>query len=191
MMLNFEEYINGHINKPEYEPEQVKKRFYQVVSILGEEDKNELIASITLRLKNKVRGVDTDWGTANSVANGLSILISRRFWDKKSKYGKMPFVSSIENNKNWDKEHLHILIRMSEIELAIEDFEIEAILRVICLNLKEVNKNFPDSVNIRTFPYLENQYKTVGNAIHYVCKTSKTSYNPLLRQLKDGTLINE
>lgn len=103
----------------------------------------------------------------------------------------MPFVSSIENNKNWDKEHLHILIRMSEIELAIEDFEIEAILRVICLNLKEVNKNFPDSVNIRTFPYLENQYKTVGNAIHYVCKTSKTSYNPLLRQLKDGTLINE
>ena len=54
MMLNFEEYINGHINKPEYEPEQVKKRFNQVVSILGEEDKNELIASITIRLKNKV-----------------------------------------------------------------------------------------------------------------------------------------
>ena len=195
IMLTFEEYINGYIHKPDYDKEEVKKRFYQVIDILGKEDKNALIASITIRLMNKINGVPTDWIIANKVSNALSILISKRFWGKRSKYKLMPYVSSIESSKNWDKEHLHILIKISDLRERLEEDEIDRMLRSICYSLDEVNNKTPDAVKIRIYPYLETPYKIVGNAIHYICKSSinnhKRVYNPLLRKLKDGRLINQ
>lgn len=201
-MLTFEDYIQGYLNKPDYEMAKVKENFYRVQSILGEEDGNELIASITIRLKNRVKvkrlvnGIETteyvktDWIIANSVANALQIKVSKAFWGRKSRYVKIPYVSSIESSKGWDKEHIHALIRMSELKEELTSFEIETIIRRICLSFEEVNNRIPDSVIVRTFPYLENEHKIVGNAIHYICKSSTKAYNPLLRQLKNGTLIN-
>jgi hypothetical protein len=201
-MLDFEDYIHGYLHKPDYEKEEVRKSFNMVKDILGEEDGNELIASVTIRLKNIVKvktlvnGIETieyvktDWGIANSVANALSIKVSKRFWGRKSRYGKMPYASSIESSKNWNKEHIHALIRMSDLKEELTSYEIETIIRSICLSFEEVNNHIPDSVIIRTFPFLENKDKIVGNAIHYICKSSTRRYPPLLRQLKNGTLIN-
>jgi hypothetical protein len=190
-MMTFEDYINGYIHKTDYHMEEVKKNFNKVISILGEEYENDYIASITIRLMNKVNGIPTDWITANSVANALQIIISKRFWGRRSRKQKIPYISSIESSKGWDKEHLHILIRFKDLKEPFEDFELDAILRGICNSLKEVNEKTPDAVKIRIYPFLENQYKVVGNAIHYICKSSTTTYNPLLRQLKDGCLINQ
>lgn len=189
-MLNFEDYIHGYLHKPDYRMEEVRKSFNKVKRILGEENGNELIASITIRLKNKVNGVPTDWIIANKVANTLQLKVSKAFWGRKSKYVKMPYVSAIESSKNWNKEHIHALIRMSDLKEELTSYEIETIIRSICLSFEEVNNHIPDSVIIRTFPFLENKDKVVGNAIHYICKSSTKAYNPLLRQLKNGTLIN-
>jgi hypothetical protein len=104
---------------------------------------------------------------------------------------KIPYVSSIESSKGWDKEHIHALIRMSDLKEEQTSFGIETIIKSICLSFEEVNNHIPDSVKIRTFPYLEKTDKIVGNAIHYICKSSTKAYNPLLRQLKNGTLINK
>ena len=171
--------------------EEVRKNFNRVKRILGEENGNELIASITIRLKNKVNGVPTGWGIANKVANALQLKVSKAFWGRKSKYVKMPYVSAIESSKNWNKEHIHALIRMSDLKEELTSYEIETIIRSICLSFEEVNNHIPDSVKIRTFPFLENEYKVVGNAIHYICKSTTKDYEPLLRQLKNGTLINK
>ena len=190
-MMTFEDYINGYIHKTDYQIEEVKKNFNKVISILGEEDENDFIACITIRLMNKVNGIPTDWVIANSVANALQILISKRFWGRKSRKEKIPYVSSIESSKGWDKEHLHILVRLKDLKEPFEDFELDAILRCICNSLEEVNEKIPDAVKVRIYPFLENQYKVVGNAIHYICKSSTIAYNPLLRQLKDGCLINQ
>jgi hypothetical protein len=190
-MIIFEDYINGYIHKTDYQMEEVRKNFDKVISILGEEDENDLIACITLRLKNKVNGIRTDWVIANSVANALQILISKRFWGRKSRKEKMPYVSSVESSKKKDKEHLHILVRLKDLKEPFEEFELDAILRGICNSLEEVNEKIPDAVKIRIYPFLENQYKIVGNAIHYICKSSTKENKPLLRQLKDGTLINQ
>jgi hypothetical protein len=201
-MLNFEDYIHGYLHKTDYEMEEVRKSFNKVKRILGEENCNELIASITIRLKNRVKvktlinGIEatkyikTDWGIANSVANALQIKVSKTFWRRKSKYVKMPYTSSIESSIGWDKEHIHALIRISDLKEGLTGCEIETIIRSICLSFEEVNNHIPDSVKIRTFPFLENKNKVVGNAIHYICKSSTKTYNPLLRQLKNGTLIN-
>ena len=189
-MLNFEDYIHGYLHKPDYEMEEVKKNFDKVKRILGEEDGNELIASITIRLKNKVNGVPTDWIIANSVANALQIKVSKAFWGRKSRYVKIPYASYIEISKGWNKENIHALFRMSDLKEELTSFEIETTIRSICLSFEEVNNHTPDSVLIRTFPFLENKDKVAGNAIHYICKSSTKAYNPLLRQLKNGTLIN-
>jgi len=188
-MLNFGDYIHGYF-KVNYEMTEVRKNFDKVTRIMGEENGNELIASITIRLKNKVNGVPTDWIIANSVANALQIKVSKAFWGRKSKYVRMPYVSSIESSKGWDKEHIHALIRISDLKEELTGYEIETIIRSICFSFEEVNNHIPDSVKIRIFPYLENKDKIVGNAIHYLCKSSTKAYNPLLRQLKNGTLIN-
>jgi hypothetical protein len=189
-MLNFEDYIHGYLHKSDYEMEEVRKNFNKVKRIMREENGNEPIASITIRLKNKVNGIPTDWIIANSVANALQIKVSKAFWGRKSKYVKMPYASSIESSKGWDKEHIHALIRMSDLKEEITNYEIETVIRNICFSFEEVNNHIPDSVKIRTFPFLENKDKIVGNAIHYICKSSTKAYNPLLRQLKNGTLIN-
>jgi len=190
-MLTFEDYIHGYLNKPNYEMVEVEKNFYKAQSILGAENGEELIASITIRLKNKVNGIPTDWIIANSVANALQVKVSKAFWGRKSRYMKIPYVSSIESSKGWDKEHIHALIRMSDLKEEQTSFGIETIIKSICLSFEEVNNHIPDSVKIRTFPYLEKTDKIVGNAIHYICKSSTKAYNPLLRQLKNGKLINK
>jgi len=171
--------------------EEVKKNFYKVQRTLGEQNSNELITFITIRLKSKVNGVPTDWIIANSVSNALQIKVSKAFCGRKSRYVKLPYASSIESSRGWNKEHIHVLIRMSDLKEEQTNYGIETIIRSICLSFEEVNNHIPDSVLIRTFPFLENKSKVVGNAIHYICKSSTKVYNPLLRQLKNGTLINE
>ena len=81
---------------------EVEKNFYKAQSILGAENGEELIASITIRLKNKVNGIPTDWIIANSVANALQVKVSKAFWGRKSRYMKIPYISSIESSKGWD-----------------------------------------------------------------------------------------
>ena len=193
-MLNFNDYIQ--VNRLDYDMEYVRKNFYKVQGILGEENKDDTIAAITIRLKNKVidratgEEVKTDWIIANSVANTLQLLISKKFLGRKSRYVKLPYVSAIESSKGWDKEHIHALIRLSSLKEEYNANNIESIIREVCLSLDEVNNHIPDSVMVRTFPYLENQYKVVGNSIHYLCKSSTKHYNPLIRTLKNGTTIN-
>ena len=193
-MLNFNTYIQ--VNRLDYDVEYVRKNFYKVLSILGDEDANDLIAAITIRLKNKVidRGtgeeVKTDWCIANSVANTLQLKITKRFFGRVSRYVKVPYVSAIESSKGWDKEHIHSLVRLGGLKENLSTDNIENAIREECLSLDEVNNHIPDSVIIRTFPFLENKYKVVGNSIHYICKSSTKYYNPLIRKLKNGTIIN-
>ena len=53
-----------------YDFNRVQKNFYKALDTLGSLDKNDYCAAITLRLKNKVKGISTDWRTANSVFKG-------------------------------------------------------------------------------------------------------------------------
>ena len=105
-MLNFNNYIQ--VNRLNYDVEYVKKNFYKVLSILGDEDANDLIAAITIRLKNKVidritgEKVKPDWRIANSVTNTLQLKITKRFFGRRSRYMKVPYVSAIESSKDWD-----------------------------------------------------------------------------------------
>lgn len=174
--LDFNDYIK--LERKDYEPVAVRKNFYKVLDILGELNPNETLAAITLRLKGKA-----DWRTANDVANGFEFRVSRKFWGRKSKYQKLPMVWAIESSKNWDKDHLHGLIRLQDPKQAYTDKEILEILKQVSHSFNEVNKKDPNAVITRTFPFCEDQHKQLGNSIEYVCKTSSKHYDPLEREL--------
>jgi len=174
--LDFNNYIKP--NRDGYEPVAVEKNFYKVLDILGDLDKNETIAAITLRLKGKA-----DWRTANDVANGFEFRISRKFWGRKSRYRKLPMVFAIESSRKWDKDHLHGLIRIQDPKQAYTDDDIIQILKETSHSFNEVNKRDPDAVITRTFPFCEDITKQLGNSIEYVCKTSSKHYDPLQRKL--------
>lgn len=174
--LDFNNYIK--LNREGYEPVAVEKNFYKVLDILGDLDKNETIAAITLRLKGKA-----DWRTANNVANGFEFRISRKFWGRKSRYKKLPMVFAIESSRKWDKDHLHGLIRIQDPKQAYTDDDIIQILKETSHSFNEVNKRDPDAVITRTFPFCEDITKQLGNSIEYVCKTSSKHYDPLQRKL--------
>ena len=157
--LDFNNYIK--LNREGYDLVAVEKNFYKVLDILGDLDKNETIAAITLRLKGKA-----DWRTANNVANGFEFRISRKFWGRKSRYKKLPMVFAIESSRKWDTEQ-----------------EIINILKETSHSFNEVNKRDPDAVITRTFPFCEDITKQLGNSIEYVCKTSSKHYDPLQRKL--------
>ena len=174
--LDFNNYIK--LNREGYDLVAVEKNFYKVLDILGDLDKNETIAAITLRLKGKA-----DWRTANNVANGFEFRISRKFWGRKSRYKKLPMVFAIESSRKWDKDHLHGLIRIQDPKQAYTEQEIINILKETSHSFNEVNKRDPDAVITRTFPFCEDITKQLGNSIEYVCKTSSKHYDPLQRKL--------
>ena len=96
-MLTFEEYIDNNkiacriAKQGYYDIDSVKNNFHKILDALGDFDKTEYIAALTLRLKNKVKvkkiidGVETfeyiptDYGVAQSVANAISIKLTRKF----------------------------------------------------------------------------------------------------------------
>ena len=95
----------------DYQANKVKENFMRVLDILGEPYDRDTIISITMRLKSKA-----DWITANNASNALEFKVSRKFWGRKSRYMKLPYVAAIESSKIWDKEHIHALIRMKDLK---------------------------------------------------------------------------
>ena len=201
-MITFEEYIDNNkiafriAKQGFYDIDSVKSNFYKVLDILGDFDKTEYIAALTLRLKNKVKvkkiieGVETfdyiktDYPIAKSVANAISIKTTKKFWGRKGRYNKMPMVFAIESSKNWDKEHIHALIRFTDLKQYYSLNELSMILRGLCYNFEEVNSRDHTAVEIRMFHYCENETKQLGNSIEYICKSTANfkdhSYDPLL-----------
>lgn len=162
-----------------YEYNSVEKNFYQVLDALGALDKNEYCAFITLRLKNKVNGIPTGWDTANSVARALRFKISAKYWGRKGrKHNKMPMVRAIEADKNWFKEHLHILVRFNDLKQYYDEKDIELFIRETCNEFEEINERDNTAVSVRMFRYWNNTNE-LGNTIEYMCKTSSSKYDPL------------
>jgi len=201
-MITFEEYIDKNkiayriAKQGYYDINNVKSNFYKALSILGDLDKTEYIAALTLRLKNKVKVkkiindvetfeyIKTDYPIALSVANAISIKTTKRFWGRKGRYKKMPIVFAIESSKNWDKEHIHALIRFADLKQYYSANELSMILRDICYSFDEVNSRDLTAIEIRMFHYCENETKQLGNSIEYICKSTANfkdhSYDPLL-----------
>lgn len=181
--LDFNDYIKYDriIEQGYYSIKHVRKSFYEVLSILGKPDKRDILVAVTVRLKGKA-----NWAEANEASNTLHIRTTRRFWGRKSKYVQLPYVASIESSTNWDKEHFHALIRMSDLKQYYEPQEIELIVKDIAYGLSNVNKRDngdSPAVKVRTFPYWEDSYKVLGRSIEYICKTSTNNYNPLEKKV--------
>ena len=179
--MNFTDYAK--YNRKGYQAFKVEENFYRVIDKLGEPDGKNLLVSVTIRLKNKVNGIPTDWIIANSASNAFEFKISRKFWGRKSKYMKLPYISAIESSKGWDKEHIHALVVLKDLKQHYEPTEIEKEVRKIALSLEEVNSNTPDSVITASMPYYEDKNKELGNRIEYICKSSSKQYNPLARKV--------
>ena len=180
-----------------YDFDSVKKNFYKVLDVLGAFDNNDICAFMSLRLKNKVaykrviNGVETIeydkpcYTIAKSVAKAISKKTTRKFWGRKGKYNDMPMVFSVESNKRWDKDHIHAMIRFAELKQYYCENELSTILRKICYDLDEIDSKDHTAVDIRMFHYCENEAKTLGNYIQYICKTTANfkdhSYDPILK----------
>jgi hypothetical protein len=180
-ILDFEKHVK-HLrfeSDPDfsYHHEEVKKRFYEVLSILGEPVDDDLVAFVTLRLKKR-----SEWVDANNAANALEWKLSRLFWGRKSKYKKLPFVASIEHSHKLIRDHLHVMVRLTSLR---EEYSVSLLnekIDEVCRNLKEVNEKNSESVDISIFPYTFNSYE-LGNKVEYICKTSSKMYNPIQRLL--------
>jgi hypothetical protein len=165
---------------------KVKKNFNNVLDTLGEFDKNELIVNIDLRLMNKYGNRET----VESVCNAIWIKSSQYFLRRKSKYRKLPFVRSIETKEQARgriKEHAHIMIRLKDLKKHYEEHQVIDIITDICYDMEEVNskdrKKDKPPVNVRTFPFWEDNKNTLGKRIVYICKTSTQHMDPLINGL--------
>jgi hypothetical protein len=180
-MIDFQDYVKHlrfYCNELyEYHHKEVEKRFYQVFEILGEPNEFDKLAFITVRLKGK-----SDWTTANNASNALEFKLSKFFWGRKSRYQKLPYVSSIETSLKRFKDHFHAIVRLTNLKKDYLIEEIENSIINTALNLDEVNNKNPDAVKIRIFPFCDNSYE-VGNSVEYICKTSSKHYNPLERKV--------
>ena len=127
-MFNFKDYVRFD-RGIDYQANKVKENFMRALDILGEPDDRDIIVSITIRLKSKA-----DWIIANNASNALEFMVSKKFWGRKSRYMKLPYVAAIESSKNWDKEHIHALIRMKDLKQYYEPFEIEQLIKTIASN---------------------------------------------------------
>lgn len=189
-MLIFKDYADKFIIRKRieeqgfYDYHKVESNFYKVLDILGELDKRDLIVNIDVRLKGQAT-----WDECNSYARGLHIKISQRFWGRKSKYHKFPFVRSIESKQRangYIKDHLHMMIKMIDLKQYYEPIEIEQIIKEIAYDMDEVNskdKGDKPAVNISNFPYWENEDKKLGRRIEYICKSTTDFYDPLAQGL--------
>jgi len=169
-----------------YEYLEVEKNFKKVIDALGEFDKNDLIVKIDLQVVNKCGS----WGEIDSACNAIRIKASQYFLGRKSRYEKLPFVRAIEEKerpRGGVKNHAHILIRFKAIKQMYSNDAIVDIITKICYDLSEVNsksrKSSNPPVKVRLFPYWEDTSKELGGAIEYICKTSTTTYNPLIKGL--------
>lgn len=183
-----------------YDIDSVEKNFKKVLNLLGDFNSKDHCAFLSLRLKNKVAvkkvidGVETteyikpEYTIAKSVAKAIYIKLTRKLWRRKGKYDKIPMGFTIESSKNWDKDHIHALIRFSELKQYYSENELSMLLRSICNDLNEVNSKDHTAVDIRMFHYCENEANLLGNYIEYICKTSANfkdhTYDPLLKLLK-------
>lgn len=162
-----------------YDYNRVHKNFNYTLDTLGSLDKNDWCVAITLRLKNKVNNIRTDWITANSVARALQFKVSAKYWGKEGrKYNKMPMVRAIEANKLWFKEHLHMVIRFKDLKQYYNEEDIRLFIRDTCYNFEEVNSRDNTAVFIRMFRYWGDTNE-LGNTIEYICKTTTDHYDPL------------
>ena len=184
--LEFKDYVPIHriesrvLGNGYYDYSSVEENFYKTLDTLGSLDKKDYCAFITLRLKNKVNGIPTGWDTANSVARALRFKISAKYWGRKGrKHNKMPMVRAIEADKNWFKEHLHILVRFQDLKQYYDENSIELFIRDTCNAFNEINERDNDAVKVRIFRYWNNTNE-LGNTIEYMCKTSSSKYNPLV-----------
>ena len=177
-MLDFKDYAK--YNRLDYvAPHKVEENFYKTLKTLGEPLKGDIIVPITIRLK----GIRADWVQANLASNALQLLVSRKFWGKKSKYHLMPYVGSIEVNEKRQKNHLHSIIRIIGLKQDYSIEEIEQIIKDIALNLEETASDNNDAVKIRSFPFCEEHIHNYGNYIEYICKMSSKVYDPLQRKI--------
>ena len=197
-MLNYNDYINGTYGKNTiairiskqgfYDINAAEKNFNRVLIELGSEPSTDQVCLLTVRLKNRFkvkRLVDeatinttekTDYRTACSVASALQKKITRRFWKRKGRNESLPMVFSIESSKDYDKEHIHAIIRFSELKQYFSNEEITSIIRKICNSLDEINEKDHTAIDIRMIHYCEDLYGSLGHAIEYICKTS-ANYN--------------
>ena len=215
-MLNFNDYANGNkiisriAKQGYYDIDAVKKNFGRVLSILGEEPSPDPVCVLNLRLKNRIqvkeqvdgqtiaRWIPTDYRAACAVAYALEKRITRRFWKRRGRYGSLPMVFAIESSKNWDKEHIHAVIRFHDLKQYFSNDAIASIVRVICNHLNEVNEKDHTAIDIRMLHYSEDHYDELGNTIEYICKTSANhvnrQYDPIIKphkyETKDNTCIN-
>jgi hypothetical protein len=180
-MIDFQQYVkhlrfyNNELY--EYHHKEVERRFYETLKVLGESDESDNLVFITLRLKGK-----SDWVVANNASNALEFKLSKYFWGRKSRHRKLPYVSSIETSLKRFKDHIHAIVRLTELKQDYTLEEIEDSINNIALNLEEVNQRNPDAVRIRIFPFCGESYE-VGNSIEYICKTSSKHYNPIARKI--------
>lgn len=186
-MLKFREYGLSVIWKRKmeqgyYDYHRVEENFYKAIDALGEFDKRDLIVKIDLRVKSNY----ANWEGVDKVCGSLRTKISQYFLRRKSKYGKLPFVRSIEEKeqpRGGVKNHAHILVRIKGLKQYHSENHIIHIIEDICYGMDEVNskkrKDLKPPVNIRIFPYWEDTTKTLGSAIEYICKTTTQTYNPL------------
>lgn len=180
-MINFQKYVK-HLrfynnDLYEYYHKEVEKRFYECLEILGEPNDLDRLIFITLRLKGK-----SDWVIANNASNALEFKVSKYFWGRKSRYKKLPYVSSIERSLKRFKDHIHAIIRLTELKREYSLEEIENVIKEIALNLDEINHKSSDAVRIRIFSFC-GESDEVGNSIEYICKTSSKHYNPISRKI--------
>lgn len=165
-----------------YYPSEVEKNFYRCLDALGAFNKMDRVVFITIRLKG-----NSDWITCNGVIDGLSKKISRFYWGRKSKYQLLPFVGAIESVQRTRKvkDHIHMMVRMTEPKQYYTDNEICDIVKSIAYDLEEVNKRDTGSVEVSIFPFFDNT-REQGNKVEYMCKTSSKHYTPIV--LKPFTL---
>lgn len=161
---------------------KVKENFNKVLTTLGDFDKNELIVNIDLRLMNKYGNYEA----VSNACNAIWIKTSQYFLKRESRHRKLPFVRSIETKEQARgriKDHTHMMIRLKNLKRHYEEQEVIEIITDICYSMKEVNsrdrnKDKPP-VNVRTFPFWEDNRNTLGKRIVYICKTSTQLNDPL------------
>lgn len=161
---------------------RVKENFDKVLATLGDFDKNELIVNIDLRLMNKYGNYEA----VSNACNAIWIKTSQYFLKRESRHRKLPFVRSIETKEQARgriKDHTHMMIRLKNLKRHYEEQEVIEIITDICYSMKEVNsrdrnKDKPP-VNVRTFPFWEDNRNTLGKRIVYICKTSTQLNDPL------------
>ena len=168
---------------------KAKENFNKVLDTLGSPSHNDLIVNIDLRVKNGYG----EWGYLNSICNAIWIKVSQYFWGRKSKHTKFPYVRAIESKVQKSgkvKDHAHMMIKIMDLKQPYTTIEIEDIITKICYNIKEINskdrKSSNPPVKIRTFPFWEDKYNTLGKRIIYICKDThinKTTYDPLIKGL--------